>query len=170
MPAEQDELFDDALRLVVETGYASIAFAKTADDRVSTRCSSGRQIARLRIYRTFDGSKPEGADLHGAIFSNARGKISNCSLLSVELIFEAVKIMAIIIDGAKLAQEIRTEIKNEVKKLIINNKEAPGLAVIQIGADPASTIYVRNKIKACAEVEWSLLVLLCKIRPLNRKY
>ncbi len=59
--------------------------------------------------------------------------------------------MAIIIDGAKLAQEIRTEIKNEVKKLIISNKRAPGLAVIQIGADPASTIYVRNKIKACAE-------------------
>ncbi len=60
--------------------------------------------------------------------------------------------MAIIIDGAKLAQKIRTEIKAEVEELIKSNQRAPGLAVIQVGDDPASTIYVRNKFKACAEV------------------
>ena len=78
--------------------------------------------------------------------------------------------MAIIIDGAKLAQEIRTEIKAEVEELIKSNRRAPGLAVIQVGDDPASTIYVRNKFKACAEVGMESLVLRWKIPSQNRKY
>ena len=57
-----------------------------------------------------------------------------------------------IIDGKKIAEKIISEIKN---KVISNQSEGitpPGLAVIQVGEDPASSVYVRNKRKACEEV------------------
>ncbi|MEG2202990.1 MAG: bifunctional methylenetetrahydrofolate dehydrogenase/methenyltetrahydrofolate cyclohydrolase FolD [Christensenellaceae bacterium] len=56
-----------------------------------------------------------------------------------------------IISGKELSAEIREELKVKVKKL----KEkgiVPGLAVIQVGDDGGSTIYVNNKEKACAEI------------------
>ena len=59
--------------------------------------------------------------------------------------------MAIIIDGKKLAQEIRSDLKikcNELKEKGIK----PKLAVILVGDDKASQIYIRNKSKACQEV------------------
>ncbi len=58
---------------------------------------------------------------------------------------------AMIIDGNKVAQEMRAEIAEDVKKL----KErgvTPGLVVVLVGEDPASTVYVRNKGKACTDV------------------
>lgn len=59
--------------------------------------------------------------------------------------------MATIIDGKNLAKKIRQELKdecNELKKNGIN----PKLAVIMVGDDPASKVYVRNKSKACEDV------------------
>lgn len=59
--------------------------------------------------------------------------------------------MAIIIDGKKLSQEIRSNLKikcEELKEKGIN----PKLAVIMVGEDKASQLYVRNKSKACNEV------------------
>ncbi len=56
--------------------------------------------------------------------------------------------MYTIIDGKKLAQKIRLELKTEAEKF----KTRPKLAVILVGNDPASKIYVRNKNKACEEV------------------
>ena len=59
--------------------------------------------------------------------------------------------MATIIDGKKISAEIRAEIAEEVKAM----KErgvCPGLAVIIVGENPASKVYVRNKGRACAEV------------------
>jgi methylenetetrahydrofolate dehydrogenase (NADP+)/methenyltetrahydrofolate cyclohydrolase len=53
-----------------------------------------------------------------------------------------------IIDGKKIAAEIRDEIKKEIIKLGIK----PGLAVILVGADPSSHLYVKLKERACAEV------------------
>lgn len=53
-----------------------------------------------------------------------------------------------IIDGKAIASSLRAELKEKIAKL--NTK--PGLAVIIVGEDPASKIYVRNKIKACAEL------------------
>jgi len=57
-----------------------------------------------------------------------------------------------IIDGKKIAGKIISEIKD---KVIANQSKGiapPGLAVIQVGEDPASSVYVRNKRKACEEV------------------
>lgn len=53
-----------------------------------------------------------------------------------------------IIDGKAYASELRVSLKEKIEKSGI----APGLAVVLVGQDPASQIYVRNKIKACAEV------------------
>lgn len=59
---------------------------------------------------------------------------------------------ATIIDGKALAQQVRQQVKEKVQQRLQNGLRAPGLAVIQVGADPASEIYVRNKRKACEEV------------------
>ncbi len=59
--------------------------------------------------------------------------------------------MAEILNGKELAKKVRIGLKKEVEKL----KEEginPKLAVIMVGNDPASTVYVRNKSKACEEV------------------
>lgn len=53
-----------------------------------------------------------------------------------------------ILDGKNLSKEIREELKNKTKKYVIK----PCLAVIQIGEDEASNIYVNSKAKACEEV------------------
>lgn len=59
--------------------------------------------------------------------------------------------MANIIDGKKISAEIKEELKNEVAKLKAEGIEGT-LAVIQVGNDPASSVYVNNKKKACAYI------------------
>ncbi len=56
--------------------------------------------------------------------------------------------MAIIIDGKKVSQKIKDEVKEKVAALKAKGIETT-LAVIQVGNDPASTVYVGNKKKAC---------------------
>ena len=57
-----------------------------------------------------------------------------------------------IIDGKKTAAEIRQELKGQVAALTARHGRAPGLAVILVGGDPASQVYVRNKERACEDV------------------
>ena len=54
----------------------------------------------------------------------------------------------VIMDGKALATELRAELKEKIEKMQVK----PGLAVVIVGEDPASRIYVRNKIKACEEL------------------
>ncbi|MDO4936661.1 MAG: bifunctional methylenetetrahydrofolate dehydrogenase/methenyltetrahydrofolate cyclohydrolase FolD [Sutterellaceae bacterium] len=86
--------------------------------------------------------------------------------------------MAQIIDGKALAAEIRQQLKTRVEALV-DKGHRPALAVILVGDDPASQVYVRNKIRACAETgieslefrmpaETSQETLLSKIDELNR--
>ena len=58
---------------------------------------------------------------------------------------------ATILDGNKIAAEIRAEVASEVKSLTSAGMR-PGLAVILVGHNPASEIYVRGKVKSCEEV------------------
>jgi len=60
--------------------------------------------------------------------------------------------MATIIDGKAVAKEVQQRIKEEVEGLERRWNLAPGLAVVLVGDDAASHIYVRNKEKACKEV------------------
>lgn len=67
-----------------------------------------------------------------------------------------------IIDGKLVAKVTREQIKQEVEVLkALNYPNAIGLAVILVGDDPASQVYVRNKIKACDEV--GIKSFLCKL-------
>lgn len=56
-----------------------------------------------------------------------------------------------ILDGKAIAAELRASIKTEVDQLISQGKQRPGLAVILVGENPASQVYVRNKKNACKE-------------------
>ena len=60
--------------------------------------------------------------------------------------------MANIIDGKAISAAVRGEIKENTQKLIAETGITPGLAVIIVGTDPASQVYVRNKRRACEEV------------------
>jgi methylenetetrahydrofolate dehydrogenase (NADP+)/methenyltetrahydrofolate cyclohydrolase len=57
-----------------------------------------------------------------------------------------------LIDGKKIAAEVRIEVKQGVDARLQLGKRRPGLAVILIGSDPASQVYVSHKRKACEEV------------------
>ena len=60
--------------------------------------------------------------------------------------------MAQLIDGKRISAEIRQEIKAETEQFKQEYGYAPGLAVVIVGEDPASQVYVRNKARACEEV------------------
>ena len=85
--------------------------------------------------------------------------------------------MAEIIDGKLVSKKIREELSAEIAEFKASGK-TPGLAVIVVGDDPASAVYVRNKHKACLEVgitsyqieypkETTEAELLAKIDELN---
>ena len=59
--------------------------------------------------------------------------------------------MAVIIDGKELAKKIRNNLRIECEELKQKNIKSK-LAVIMVGDDPASKVYVRNKSKACEDV------------------
>ena len=86
--------------------------------------------------------------------------------------------MAELISGKIVSDHIREQIKTEVKQFVNKNGVAPGLAVILVGDNAASRVYVRNKHKACLEVgiesyqielpeDTSEQALLAKIDELN---
>ena len=85
----------------------------------------------------------------------------------------------ILIDGKKIAAELREELKVEVSELKSKYNKVPGLTVILVGEDPASKIYVKNKEKFAKEVgmnseairypaDLEEKVLLNKINQLNK--
>lgn len=59
---------------------------------------------------------------------------------------------ASLIDGKAIAKKLRDSVKEEVNLRISNGQRVPGLAVILVGCDPASQVYVGSKRKACEEV------------------
>jgi methylenetetrahydrofolate dehydrogenase (NADP+)/methenyltetrahydrofolate cyclohydrolase len=59
---------------------------------------------------------------------------------------------AAILNGKKLAEQIRTELAEEVVEFIQNNGVVPCLAAVLVGEDPASEVYVRNKRRDCEAV------------------
>lgn len=57
-----------------------------------------------------------------------------------------------LIDGVKISAEFRQQIKTKVEQRVAKGKRRPGLSVILVGEDPASSVYVGKKVKACEEV------------------
>ena len=56
-----------------------------------------------------------------------------------------------ILDGKAVASRVRQQVALEAAAFSVKKVRRPGLAVVQVGADPASSVYVRHKRKACAE-------------------
>ena len=86
----------------------------------------------------------------------------------------------LLIDGKATAATIREELKAQIASCLAAAGRAPGLAVILVGEDPASQVYVRNKEKACADVgivslphrlppDTTQATLLALIRQLNAR-
>ena len=86
--------------------------------------------------------------------------------------------MAEIISGKTVSEKLRSELKDEIAEFTAKEGRAPGLAVVVVGNDPASAVYVRNKHKACLDVgikslqieypeNVSEIELLSKINELN---
>ncbi len=68
----------------------------------------------------------------------------------------------ILIDGFKVSNEIKDELKIKIDQLISKGKKVPGLVTILVGDNPASKSYVNSKIKACAKIG-----MLSKIEELD---
>ncbi|HUA25923.1 MAG TPA: bifunctional methylenetetrahydrofolate dehydrogenase/methenyltetrahydrofolate cyclohydrolase FolD [Steroidobacteraceae bacterium] len=57
-----------------------------------------------------------------------------------------------LIDGRKLAAEVKNQVRTKIELALARGGRRPSLAVVKVGNDPASEVYVRNKRKACEEV------------------
>lgn len=77
----------------------------------------------------------------GIIYFNQWGHTKDQQVLRRQQMYQ-------IIDGKKISQEIKDELKEKVAAMAKEGKKV-ALAVIQVGNDPASSVYVRNKKKAC---------------------
>ena len=56
------------------------------------------------------------------------------------------------LEASQLAARIKQEVQTEIERLVKERDIRPGLAAVRVGEDPASAVYVRNKIRACEEV------------------
>ena len=56
------------------------------------------------------------------------------------------------LEVANLATKIKHEVQSEIERMLKEQGVRPGLAAVRVGEDPASAVYVRNKIRACEEV------------------
>ena len=65
---------------------------------------------------------------------------------------EQARTMAALLLGKPVSDRIRTEVGHEIARLTPHAPYLPGLAVILVGNDPASAVYVRNKQRACEKV------------------
>ena len=57
-----------------------------------------------------------------------------------------------LLEGAVVAEKIKQEVKYEIAQMVDERGLRPGLAAVRVGDDPASAVYVKNKIRACEEV------------------
>lgn len=57
-----------------------------------------------------------------------------------------------LIDGRRLAAEVKNQVKGKIEAALARGRRRPALAVVKVGNDPASEVYVRNKRRACEEV------------------
>jgi methylenetetrahydrofolate dehydrogenase (NADP+) / methenyltetrahydrofolate cyclohydrolase len=64
----------------------------------------------------------------------------------------ALAMTAQLIDGRRLAAEVKNQVRSKIELALARGDRRPSLAVVKVGNDPASEVYVRNKRKACEEV------------------
>lgn len=83
--------------------------------------------------------------------------------------------MANLINGKEVSASVKSKVKNQTAELIEKSGITPGLAVVIVGNDPASRVYVNSKKKACSEVGFILMnmhylkILLSRTSGTSRK-
>ena len=98
---------------------------------------------------------------------------------STEVQVEKQHMTAVVIDGRELAGEVKAQVRTAIEAAAARGHRHPALAVVKVGDNPASDVYVRNKRKACEEVgirsvahdlprSSSEIALLALIDELNR--
>jgi len=75
--------------------------------------------------------------------------LNNSIGLSLLCFFVAIMIK---LEGSQLAARIKQDVQNAIERMVKDHDVRPGLAAVRVGDDPASEVYVRNKIRACEEV------------------
>ncbi len=105
-----------------------------------TSCSQSRRATRLRYTPFFSLQTGQGLQkvIESYLYPGEKARV--------------ISMTAQIIDGKAIATQLQSELSQNIAKERKNKERAPGLAVILIGKDPASQIYVQKKISACAEV------------------
>lgn len=68
------------------------------------------------------------------------------------MVAENIKTRARLLEASSLAARIKHEVQTEIESLVSSRGVRPCLAAVRVGDDPASAVYVRNKIRACEEV------------------
>ena len=68
------------------------------------------------------------------------------------MVAENIKTSARLLEASSLAARIKQEVQTEIESLVSSRGVRPCLAAVRVGDDPASAVYVRNKIRACEEV------------------
>jgi len=91
------------------------------------------------------------------VLSSAVNK-NSVKQFNVHLLCHKIKCM-LLLDGKKLADELKSEIKMEVEKLVNSGKKQPHLAAILVGNDGGSLTYVGHKVKACEQVGFKSTLL-----------
>ncbi|GAA4026407.1 bifunctional methylenetetrahydrofolate dehydrogenase/methenyltetrahydrofolate cyclohydrolase FolD [Actimicrobium antarcticum] len=84
----------------------------------------------------------------------ARGGLYNRVFIATS---DPITMTAQLISGTRLSQQLREEVAHRAAALTARGNQ-PGLAVILVGEDPASQVYVRNKVKACADAGFHSLL------------
>lgn len=65
---------------------------------------------------------------------------------------ESRRARARLLDGQVVAARVKNDVKSRIEQMLTKDKVRPGLAAVRVGDDPASAVYVKNKIRACEEV------------------
>lgn len=87
---------------------------------------------------------------------------NSVALLKKNIWLTCVRSKAQIIDGKKFANDILNELKIETENWVAKGNQTPQLAALLVGEDPASTTYVKNKMKAATQVGIKTKVIHCK--------
>lgn len=96
-------------------------------------------LKSLNSWRCYLACLPEHEKIRAPFFNACTQEHSNT-------------MTAQIIDGKQIAANVRKEVAEKIQARIASGKRAPSLAVVIVGSDPASHVYVRNKKNACKEV------------------
>src|SRR5947207_10005586 len=90
--------------------------------------------------------------LTGFVSSPKSQPAAPCCLLRLALMSATQATRAKILEGRPIADQIKNEVSNELRRLRAEYGFQPCLAAVLVGNDDASTVYVRNKVRTCAEV------------------